>query len=69
MTLAEALKANNENLAKYRELGDERAIEFCLNLKKNILKSMDKEVMAFYGCRSGSEYARINHDGQVSKDF
>ena len=48
MTLAEALKANNENLAKYRELGDERAIEFCLNLKKNILKSMGKEVAREY---------------------
>ena len=43
MTLVEALKANNENLAIYRELGDERAIEFCLNLKKNILKSMEAE--------------------------
>jgi hypothetical protein len=48
MTLAEALKANNENLAKYRELGDERAIEFCLNLKENILKSMGKEVAREY---------------------
>ena len=43
MTLVEALKANNENLAMYRELGDERAIKFCLNLKKNILKSMEAE--------------------------
>jgi hypothetical protein len=48
MTLAEALKANNENLAKYHELGDERAIEFCLNLKENILKSMGKEVAREY---------------------
>ena len=38
MTLVEALNANNENLAIYRELGDERAIEFFLNLKKDIQK-------------------------------
>ena len=43
MTLEDALKANNENLAIYRELGDVRAIEFCLNLKKNILKSREAE--------------------------